>query len=133
MFDRQAVIGSRVSATPIWGRLGHESEIITLYMLQQSGRLPYENNADKAQGFYKDRKLSLDADEVFQLCCEKKLGRAIVASRPRYQRADACHVFGKQIAGAVTGNSGLVLAITEPVGGNYTFGGFLTATELSTS
>jgi hypothetical protein len=51
-------------------------------MLQKSGRLPYENNADKAQGFYKDRKLSLDANEVLQLRCEKKLGRAIVAPTP---------------------------------------------------
>jgi hypothetical protein len=30
-------------------------------------------------------------------------------------------VLGKQIAGAVTGNSGIVLAIAEPVGGNYAF------------
>src|SRR4051794_24482385 len=102
-------------------------------MLQQSGQLPHENNSDKAQGVYKDRKLSLDAAEVLRLRCEKKLGRAIVASRPRYQRADTRHVLGKQIAGAVTGNSGIVLAIAEPVGGNYAFEEFLTATELSTS
>jgi hypothetical protein len=93
-------------------------------MLQQSGQLPYENNADKAQGVYKGRKLSLDAAEVIQLRCEKKLGRAIVASRPRYQRADACHVLRKQIAGAITGNLELVLAIAEPVGGNYAFENF---------
>jgi hypothetical protein len=102
-------------------------------MLQQSGQLPHENNSDKAQGVYKGRKLSLDAAEVLRLRCEKKLGRAIVASRLRYQRADTRHVLGKQIAGAVTGNSGIVLAIAEPVGGNYAFGGFLTATELSAS
>jgi len=98
-------------------------------MLQKSGPLPHGNNADKAQGVYKDRKLSLDAAEVLQLCYEKKLGRAIVASRPRYQRADACHVFGKQIAGAVTGNFGLVLAIAEPVDGNYAFEEFVTDTK----
>jgi hypothetical protein len=102
-------------------------------MHQQSDRLPYENNADKAQGVYKDRKLSLDAAEVLQLCCEKKLEPAAIASRPRYQRASACHVLGKQITGAAAGNSGIVLAIAEPVGGGDGFAGFLTATELGAS
>src|SRR3954447_24176553 len=88
-------------------------------MLQQSGRLPYENNADKAQGVYKGRKLSLDAAGVLQLCCEKKLGRAIIASRPRHQGVSAYNVLGKQIAGAAISNSEIVLAIAEPVGGNY--------------
>ena len=98
-------------------------------MLQQSGRLPYENNADKAQGVYKGRKLSLDAAEVLQLRCEKKLGRAIIASRPRHQRVSAYNVLGKQVAGAAISNSKIVLAIAEPVGGNYACGEFLTATE----
>jgi len=98
-------------------------------MLQKSGPLPHGNNADKAQGVYKDRKLSLDAAEVIQLRCKKKLGRAIVASRPWYQRVSDCHLLSKQIAGAVTGNLGLVLAIAEPVDGNYAFEEFVTDTK----
>jgi hypothetical protein len=33
----------------------------------------------------------------------------------------------------LTDNSGIVLAIAKPAGGNYVFGEFLTATELGTS
>ena len=102
-------------------------------MLQQSGQLPYENNVDKAQGVYKGRKLSLDVAEVLQLRYEEELVPTIIAFRSRYQRVSAYHVIGKQTAGAAIGNSGIVLAIAEPVGGNYAFEEFVTATELDAS
>jgi hypothetical protein len=85
------------------------------------------------QYVYKGRKLSLNAAEVLQLRYEEGLGPTIIASRPGYQRVSTYHVLGKQTAGVVTGNAGIVLAIAEPAGGNYAFGKFLTAAELSAS
>ena len=81
----------------------------------------------------KGRKLSLDAAPLFQLRCDKKLGPTIVAFRPRDQRVSAYHMIGKQTAGTVMGNSGIGLAIVEPVGGNHAVGEFLTATEFGAS
>jgi hypothetical protein len=111
----------------------YEAKIITLHMLQQSGQPPHKNNVDKAQGVYKGRKLPLGATEVLQLSYEEEPGPTIIASRSRYQRVSACHMLGNQAAGATSGNSGTVLAIAEPVGGNYAFGEFVTATELGAS
>ena len=102
-------------------------------MLQQSGQLPHENNADKAQYVYKGRKLSLGAAEVLQLRYEEELGPTIIASRPGCQGVSAHHVLGKQTAGVVTGNTRIVLAIAEPAGGNDAFSKFLTAAELGAS
>ena len=88
---------------------------------------------DNVQGTYKGRKLSLDAAEVLRLRHEEELGPTVIASRSRYQRVSAYYVIGKQVAGAAIGNSAIVLAIVEPVGGNYAFEKFVTATELSAS
>jgi hypothetical protein len=88
-------------------------------MFQQSSQLPYENNVDKVPHTYKGRKLSLDAAEALQLRYEEELGPTIIAFRPGYQRVSAYHVLGKQTAGVVTGNAGIVLTIAEPAGGNY--------------
>jgi hypothetical protein len=102
-------------------------------MLQPSSQLSHENNVDKMQYVYKSRKLSLDAAEVFQLRYKEEIGPIIIASRPGYQWVSACHVLGKQTAGVVTGNAGIVLAIAKPAGGNYAFSKFLTAAELGAS
>ena len=117
--------------------LMHESKIITLYMLQRAGRLLCASIAAMVQSVCKGRKLSIDAAELLGYAVKRNLGQPPLRAVPGIEeRASIIGSVG-QITSVANGMTMPIevrfSAINEPVGGNYAFGEFLTATELGTS